>query len=174
MIFRWTKWIWCPQKYYPDSRYFFCPDNQITRRNVGRTIHRTFWNKLSSSSFSIYHLYIGGETTKLHCFLSRLTVMVRLIVLLSICTFLFGNANHVEARQEPLIPNLPDLSVATDQPFHPTWNCTIRGWVRAPDLSPVSSTPGEARLAANGSQCGDIASWAVGLRFKERAIAKLR
>lgn len=54
------------------------------------------------------------------------------------------------------------------------WNCTLRGWVRAPDLSPSQVFPGEARLAANGSECGDIVAWAVGLRLKERAIVKLK
>jgi len=55
-----------------------------------------------------------------------------------------------------------------------TWNCTLRGWVRAPDLAPSRVSPGEARLAANGSACGDIEAWAVGLRMKERAIVKLK
>jgi hypothetical protein len=55
-----------------------------------------------------------------------------------------------------------------------TWNCTLRGWVRAPDLAPSRVFPGEARMAANGSACGDIQGWAVGLRMKERAIVKLK
>lgn len=54
------------------------------------------------------------------------------------------------------------------------WACDLRAWTRAPDLSPGLSTPAEARLAANGSACEEIARWEVGLRFKERAIVKLR
>lgn len=41
-------------------------------------------------------------------------------------------------------------------------------------LSPSGSFPAQARLALNGSHCGDIMRWQVGLRFKERAIIKLK
>ncbi|OCF30469.1 hypothetical protein I316_07905 [Kwoniella heveanensis BCC8398] len=54
------------------------------------------------------------------------------------------------------------------------WACDVRSWVRAPDLKPDSVIPAEARLAVNGSACGDIVGWDVGLRFKERAIVKIR
>ncbi|KIR52842.1 hypothetical protein I315_04705 [Cryptococcus gattii Ru294] len=54
------------------------------------------------------------------------------------------------------------------------WDCDIRSWVRAPDLAPGQVHPAEARLAMNGSSCGEIVRWEVGLRFKERAIIKLR
>jgi hypothetical protein len=54
------------------------------------------------------------------------------------------------------------------------WDCTLRGWVRAPDLAPSQTFPAEARLAANGTACGDIEAWSVGLRMKERAIVKLK
>jgi len=61
-----------------------------------------------------------------------------------------------------------------DEKLENKWDCTLRGWVRAPDLAPSQSFPGEARLAANGSACGDIEAWSVGLRMKERAIVKLK
>ncbi|WWD00315.1 hypothetical protein V866_007226 [Kwoniella sp. B9012] len=54
------------------------------------------------------------------------------------------------------------------------WECDIRSWVRAPDLRPSSVIPAETRLSANGSDCKDIEKWEVGLRFKERAILKLK
>lgn len=54
------------------------------------------------------------------------------------------------------------------------WACNIRSWTRAPDLSPGLGTPSDARLAFNGSDCNDIVGWQVGLRFKERAITKLK
>lgn len=54
------------------------------------------------------------------------------------------------------------------------WACDIRSWTRAPDLSPGLVTPADARLAFNGSNCNDIVGWQVGLRFKERAIVKLK
>lgn len=54
------------------------------------------------------------------------------------------------------------------------WDCDIRSWVRAPDLAPGQVHPAEARLAMNGSSCGEIVRWEVGLRFKERAVIKLR
>jgi hypothetical protein len=66
---------------------------------------------------------------------------------------------------------LASLVAATDSE---EWPCDLRVWTRAPDLSPNSIVPGEARLAANGTGCMDIASWSVGLRFKERAIIKIR
>jgi hypothetical protein len=61
-----------------------------------------------------------------------------------------------------------------DERLETKWDCTLRGWVRAPDLAPSQTFPGEARLAANGSACGDIKAWSVGLRMKERAIVKLK
>ncbi|OCF59071.1 hypothetical protein L486_03570 [Kwoniella mangroviensis CBS 10435] len=54
------------------------------------------------------------------------------------------------------------------------WECDVRSWVRAPDLRPSSVIPAETRLSANGSDCKDIEKWEVGLRFKERAIVKLK
>lgn len=82
-------------------------------------------------------------------------------------------------EQVPLLTGTIDLgnppaSFILDERAAVPWNCTLRGWVRAPDLSPDQVIPGEARLSANGSDCGEIAGWAVGLRFKERAIVKLR
>jgi hypothetical protein len=53
------------------------------------------------------------------------------------------------------------------------WQCDIRAWVSAPDLEPKMRATGQARLLANGSDCKDIVSWGVGLRFKERAVVRL-
>jgi hypothetical protein len=61
-----------------------------------------------------------------------------------------------------------------DERLENEWDCTLRGWVRAPDLAPSQTFPAEARLAANGTACGDIEAWSVGLRMKERAIVKLK
>jgi len=54
------------------------------------------------------------------------------------------------------------------------WACDIRAWTRAPDLFPGAIVPAEARLAANGSACVDIVGWEAGLRYKERAIVKMK
>ena len=64
------------------------------------------------------------------------------------------------------------LSAANDT--QPAWKCDVRVWTRAPDLSPGKVFPADARLAANGSACGDIVQWNVGMRLKERAIIKKR
>lgn len=63
---------------------------------------------------------------------------------------------------------------AQSPPPAPKWNCEVRAWTRAPDLSPNAAVPAEARLALNGSACTDIIGWKAGLRFKERAIVKLK
>lgn len=56
----------------------------------------------------------------------------------------------------------------------PTWECDVRVWTRAPDLSPGRVIPADARLAANGSACGEIVKWEVGMRLKERALIKMK
>lgn len=61
-----------------------------------------------------------------------------------------------------------------DERLENKWDCTLRGWVRAPDLAPSQTFPAQARIAANGSACRDIEAWSVGLRMKERAIVKLK
>lgn len=53
-----------------------------------------------------------------------------------------------------------------------TFDCYPAGWVRAPDLYPGLSTPADARLYLNGTECDQVVKWEVGLRFKERAILK--
>jgi hypothetical protein len=53
-----------------------------------------------------------------------------------------------------------------------TFDCYPAGWVRAPDLYPGLSTPADARLYLNGTECDQIVKWEVGLRFRERAILK--
>jgi len=63
-------------------------------------------------------------------------------------------------------------AVVTDH--SPPWDCDIRAWTRAPDLYPGANLPAEARLAANGSACGDIIGWEAGLRYKERAVIMIR
>lgn len=54
------------------------------------------------------------------------------------------------------------------------WSCDVRAWVRAADLEPNSFTEAHARLAANGTDCSDIESWSVGLRYKQRMITRLQ
>nr|XP_031857950.1 uncharacterized protein CI109_006662 [Kwoniella shandongensis]KAA5525022.1 hypothetical protein CI109_006662 [Kwoniella shandongensis] len=74
-------------------------------------------------------------------------------------------------------PSIESSSVeeANSPPTHThEWSCDVRSWVRAPDLTPGVVHPAEARLAVNGSDCGDIQRWDVGLRFKERAIVKMK
>lgn len=56
----------------------------------------------------------------------------------------------------------------------PAWQCDVRAWTRAPDLSPGKVLPADARFAANGSACGDIVKWEVGMRLKERALIKMK
>ncbi|ORY89133.1 hypothetical protein BCR35DRAFT_350623 [Leucosporidium creatinivorum] len=53
------------------------------------------------------------------------------------------------------------------------WECSVRCWVRAPDLTANLLGYGDARLLANGSACSDIDQWSVGLRLKERSIVRL-
>lgn len=65
-----------------------------------------------------------------------------------------------------------NTSTNTTEVEEPRWACDLRAWTRAADLSPGAVVPAEARLAANGSACGDVVGWEVGLRFKERAIIK--
>jgi hypothetical protein len=79
--------------------------------------------------------------------------------------FIFGDSNGLTG-----VP----AKASDNQTLETKWNCTVRGWVRAPDLSPSQTFPGEARLAANGSACENIAGWAVELRMKERTIVKLK
>jgi hypothetical protein len=54
------------------------------------------------------------------------------------------------------------------------WDCDIRSWTRAPDLMAGHQIPAETRLVLNGTECGDVEGWEVGLRLKERAIIKMR
>lgn len=88
---------------------------------------------------------------------------------------LLGLFTIVDAFHGPIIPFLNSpLEDAADPHSDNGWDCEVRAWVRAPDLRPSASFPAQARLAANGSDCGDIERWEVGLRFKERAIIKLK
>lgn len=64
--------------------------------------------------------------------------------------------------------------VAAENDTTPAWPCDIRVWTRAPDLTPDTVLPADARLAANGSACGEITKWEVGMRLKERALIKKR
>lgn len=54
------------------------------------------------------------------------------------------------------------------------WACDVRAWVRAPDLQPNFTTEADARLAMNGTDCVDVKSWNVGLRYRERQGLRLR
>jgi len=65
-------------------------------------------------------------------------------------------------------------SLALDTPVATPWACDVRSWTRAPDLAPGVVVPAETRLAVNGTDCKDIIGWKVGLRYKERAIVKLK
>ena len=78
---------------------------------------------------------------------------------------------------------LPGLSeVSLDSEEHdtppnlrkPKWECDVRSWVRAPDLYPGAKLPADARLSLNGTECGDVVGWSVGLRLKERATVKMK
>lgn len=78
-------------------------------------------------------------------------------------------SNHTTTLTPPTA-----LLLQPTSPIPPKWSCTIKAWVRAPDLSPnllVSSA--DARLKANGTDCDDIVKWEVGLRFKERGVVRL-
>jgi hypothetical protein len=70
--------------------------------------------------------------------------------------------------------SLGETTITTDERITPVWACDIRAWTRAPDLYPGAKVPAEARLAVNGSACGDIVGWEAGLRYKERAIIKMK
>ena len=72
------------------------------------------------------------------------------------------------------LESVSEVTIATDAVKVPQWACDIRAWTRAPDLYPGAKIPAEARLAVNGSACGDIVGWEAGLRYKERAIIKMR
>jgi hypothetical protein len=70
--------------------------------------------------------------------------------------------------------HVTELGGADANETTPFWLCDVRAWTRAPDLSPGKVLPADARLAANGSACGDIVKWEVGMRLKERALIKIR
>lgn len=53
------------------------------------------------------------------------------------------------------------------------WDCDVKAYVRAPDLSPNVLLQGDARLVANGTACTDLVGWQLGLVMKERAIVRL-
>lgn len=80
----------------------------------------------------------------------------------------------VSAAQQPFLQDNNDTTNLDIGHTRPVWNCSLRAWVRAADLSPSSVVPAEMRLAANGTECGDIVGMKVGLRLKERAIVKLK
>ncbi|KAF8555514.1 hypothetical protein OG21DRAFT_1410837 [Imleria badia] len=49
--------------------------------------------------------------------------------------------------------------------------CSLQGWVRAPDLSPDTIIQGDARLKLT-ARCTAVESASLGLRFKERSFVK--
>lgn len=75
-----------------------------------------------------------------------------------------GEIQHVWANNE-----LVNASASEN-----IWDCDVRPWVRAPDLAPGISVPGEVRLAMNGSDCGDVVGWSVGLTMMERGVMKTK
>jgi len=70
------------------------------------------------------------------------------------CSYLDDDSDHVSSNTE--------------------WDCDIKAWTRAPDLIPGHSIPAETRLWMNGSACGDVVRWEVGMRMLERAIIKIK
>lgn len=62
----------------------------------------------------------------------------------------------------------------TNDTYPAPWDCDIRAWVRAPDLQPGATIPAEVRVTMNGSMCGDIKGWSVGLQMKERGLLKVK
>ncbi|WVF70139.1 hypothetical protein IAT40_004927 [Kwoniella sp. CBS 6097] len=86
----------------------------------------------------------------------------------------FQPAEEASAHLLSVIYSSPNLEQSSDDIKEVKWACDVRSWVRAPDLRPDTVIPAEARLAVNGSACGDIVGWDVGLRFKERAIVKIK
>ena len=63
---------------------------------------------------------------------------------------------------------------ATGEADPGVWACDVRSWVRAPDMSPGATVPGEVRLAMNGTACAEVKSWSVGLALKERGAMKVK
>jgi hypothetical protein len=74
------------------------------------------------------------------------------------------------------LPTIEPVHEATTRVNNvPRWNCSIRGWVRAPDLAPDMHTQADARLVFDhGEDCRDVRRWAVGLRLFERSMVKFR
>ncbi|KIR59102.1 hypothetical protein I314_05086 [Cryptococcus bacillisporus CA1873] len=104
-------------------------------------------------------------------------------MLIDIWPTLSLGALAAQAARISFLPDAPQVmlsdtnninTVELDAASADEWDCDIRSWVRAPDLAPGHVHPAEARLAMNGSSCGEIVRWEVGLRFRERAIIKLR
>jgi hypothetical protein len=76
-----------------------------------------------------------------------------------------------------IIAGLAVISVTSGRRYRPSnvspaLDCYAAGWVRAPDLYPGLSTPADARLRLNGTDCDQVTEWQVGLRYKERSILR--
>lgn len=97
-------------------------------------------------------------------------MLLNALVLLGVVALPAATAKPVRAVA------LSSLPAPFEQPVSSAdtkWACDVRAWVRAPDLQPNMVATGDARLLLNGSACGDVNAWAVGLRLKERAIVRL-
>lgn len=86
---------------------------------------------------------------------------------------LVGSLAFAAALPSPLEVS-PAVDATLRQPSSSLrWECSVRAWVRAPDLSANLVGHGDARLLANGSACSEIRQWSVGLRLKERSVVRL-
>lgn len=77
------------------------------------------------------------------------------------------------APTNPLEPPVQHPSIFLDN-APSDWDCHLHGWVRAPDLAPGTDIPAQARLVQNGTQCIHMSKVQIGLRFKERALVKMK
>jgi hypothetical protein len=66
-----------------------------------------------------------------------------------------------------------DPSQESKEPSDALYQCHGRGWVRAPDMVPGDVIAGDVKVKLNGS-CTNVESYALGLRYKERIVWKLR
>ncbi|KAF9223374.1 hypothetical protein BS17DRAFT_767251 [Gyrodon lividus] len=86
----------------------------------------------------------------------------RLLLLLSSLATPFS-VTGAEAQQTPL----QYLGKESSSP------CSVRAWVRVPDLVPGESIEGDTRIKLEGD-CPNVESYSLGLRFKERMFWKIR
>ena len=86
-------------------------------------------------------------------------------------------AEDLGSLQHPIVPpfGYRDNDVTSESNVsRSVWDCDVRSWVRAPDLSPGATVPADVRLAMNGSACSDVVGWTVGLSLSERGVMKVK